>query len=183
MYDLQEGYVFDSHWILSDELFTKRAKFSLKAYPQFQLRWSWPAGLPAGTQPPKDEHGVIRLESQNVAAFQIEDYMPPENELKMRVDFSYADRNVETEPDKFWKNEGKKLNERVESFIGKRKALEQVVAQVVSTSDNPEAKLRKIYARVQQVRNTSFDVEKTEQEQKPAKFRIKDRAQSGPEAR
>jgi hypothetical protein len=169
MYDLQEGYVFDSHWILSDELFTKRAKFSLKAYPQFQLRWSWPAGLPAGTQPPKDEHGVIRLESQNVAAFQIEDYMPPENELKMRVDFSYADRNVETEPDKFWKNEGKKLNERVESFIGKRKALEQVVAQVVSTSDNPEAKLRKIYARVHQVRNTSFDVEKTEQEQKREK--------------
>lgn len=125
MYYLQEGYVFDSHWILSDELFTRRAKFSLKAYPQFQLRWSWPAGLPAGTQPPKDEHGMIRLETQNVPAFQIEDYMPPENELKMRVDFTYSDHGVEREPDKFSKSEGKKLNDRVDSFIGKKKVLEQ----------------------------------------------------------
>lgn len=171
MYDLQEGYVFDSHWILSDELFTRRAKFSLKAYPEFQLRWSWPAGLPAGTQPPKDEHGVIRLETGNVPAFQIEDYMPPENELKMRVDFTYSDHGVEREPDKFWKNEGKKLNDRVESFIGKRKTLEQVAAQVVSPADTPEAKLRKLYARAQQVRNTSFDMEKTEQEQKREKER------------
>src|ERR1700726_1241051 len=79
MYDLQEGYVFDSHWILSDELFTRHAKFSIKASPKFQLRWSCPAGLPAGTQPPKDDHGMIRLETQNVPAFQIEDYMHPED--------------------------------------------------------------------------------------------------------
>ncbi|MCU1241519.1 MAG: hypothetical protein JWO71_2245 [Candidatus Acidoferrum typicum] len=168
-YDLQEGLIFDSHWILSDELFTKHAKFSLKAYPEFMLRWSWPAGLPAGTPPPKDEHGVIRMETQNVPAFQIEDYMPPENELKMRVDFTYSEHDVEREPDKFWKNEGKKLNGRVESFISKRKALEQVVAQAVSPNDAPEEKLRKLYARAQQVRNTSFEMEKTEQEQKREK--------------
>jgi hypothetical protein len=168
-YDLQEGLIFDSHWILSDELFTKHAKFSLKASPEFVLRWSWPAGLPTGTPLPKDERGVIRMETQNVAAFQIEDYMPPENELKMRVDFTYSEHDVEKEPDKFWKNEGKKLNGRVESFTGKRKALEQVVAQVVSASDAPDAKVRKLYARAQQVRNTSFDMEKTEQEQKREK--------------
>jgi hypothetical protein len=167
--DLQEGLIFDSHWILSDELFTKHAKFSLKAYPEFMLRWSWPAGLPAGTPPPKDERGVIRMETQNVPAFQIEDYMPPENELKMRVDFTYSEHDVEREPDKFWKNEGKKLNGRVESFISKRKALEQVVAQAISANDAPEEKLRKLYARAQQVRNTSFEMEKTEQEQKREK--------------
>ena len=165
-YELQEGLIFDSHWILSDELFTKHAKFSLKAYPDFVLRWSWPAGLPAGTPPPKDEHGTIRMEAQNVPAFQIEDYMPPENELKMRVDFSYSEHDVEHEPDKFWKSEGKKLNSRVESFIGKKKALEQAVAQVVSASDTPDQKVRKLYARAQQVRNTSFERERTEQEQK-----------------
>jgi hypothetical protein len=123
--------------------------------------------LPVGTAAPKDEHGMIRLETQNVPAFVIEDYMPPENELKMRVDFAYSDDPVlEKEQDKFWKKEGKKLNGRVEGFVGKKKALEQVVAQVVAASDTPEAKLRKLYARVQQVRNTSFEVEKSEQEQK-----------------
>ena len=167
--DLQEGLIFDSHWILSDELFTKHAKFSLKAYPQFMLRWSWPAGLPPGTPAPKDEHGVIRMETQNVPAFQIEDYMPPENELKMRVDFAYSENDSEREPERFWKKEGKKLNDRVESFLGKRKVLEQTVAQVTTASDTPEQKLRKLYARAQQIRNTSFEAEKTEQEQKREK--------------
>jgi hypothetical protein len=40
------------------------------------------------------------------------------------------------------------------------------VAQIVSPSDTPEMKLQKIYARVQQLRNTSFEVQKTAQEQK-----------------
>src|ERR1700686_4589285 len=125
MEDLQEGLVFDSHWILSNELFTKRAKFSLKPYERFALRWSWPAGLPKGTPAPKEERGVIRMETQDVPAFQIEDYMPPENELKMRVDFTYSENDMEKDPEKFWKKEGKKLNDRVESFLGKRKALDQ----------------------------------------------------------
>jgi transglutaminase-like putative cysteine protease len=164
--DLQEGLVFDSHWILSDELFTKHAKFSLKQYPEFALRWSWPAGLPAGSTPPKEERGVVRLEVQNVPAFQVEDYMPPQNELKMRVDFAYSDGDVESNPEKFWKKEGKKYNDRVEAFIGKKKALEQAVAETVTASDTPEQKLRKLYARAQKVRNTSYETEKTEQELK-----------------
>jgi len=97
-----------------------------------------------GTAAPKDEHGTIRLETQNVPAFLIEDYMPPENELKMRVDFSYSEDALEQDQAKFWKKEGKKLDGRVEGFIGKKKALEQVVAQTVAASDTPEAKLRKL---------------------------------------
>jgi len=81
----------------------------LKPYPQFVLRWSWPAGLPVGTAAPKDEHGTIRLETQNVPAFLIEDYMPPENELKMRVDFSYSEDALEQDQAKFWKKEGKEV--------------------------------------------------------------------------
>src|SRR5262249_31826901 len=87
--DLAEYYVFDSHWILSDELYTRRAKFSLKPYsgPGFSVRWSW-QGLPAEAGQPKDgpDH-IIRLEVANMPAFHTEDYMPPENELKSRVDF------------------------------------------------------------------------------------------------
>lgn len=164
--NLPEGYVFDSRWILSDELFTRHAKFSLKPSGEFALRWSWPIGLPPGTQTPKDEHGIIHLETQNVPAFQIEDFMPPENELKYRVDFVYNENGTEKEPDKFWKSQGKKFNGAVENFVNKRKAMEQAVGQIVSPSDAPEVKLQKIYARVQQFRNTSYELEKTEQEQK-----------------
>jgi transglutaminase-like putative cysteine protease len=169
-YDPEEGYVFDSSWILSEELFTLHGKFTLKPNKEFALRWSWPVGLPAGTAPPKDDHGTIRLEAQKIPAFQVEDYMPPENELKYRVEFTYNDSsNTETEPEKFWKKEGRKLDGEVERFVGKKKAMEQAVAQIVSPSDTPEVKLQKIYAKVQTLRNTSYEVEKTEQEKKREK--------------
>jgi len=164
-------YFTQSRWILSEDLYTRKAKFSLKPVSSIPLRWSWPTGLPTGTNPPKDEHGAIRLETNNVPAFQSEDYMPPENEMKYRVDFIYNADNDEKEADKFWKKEGKKRYEGVDSFINKRKAMEQAVAGMVSPSDTPEAKLQKIYARVQQLRNFSFEAEKTEQEQKREKLK------------
>src|SRR5207302_1594107 len=85
--EFSSAYIFDSHWILSEDLFTKRAKFSLKAYSGFAMRVTWPVGLPEGTNSPTLKGNVVRLETQDVPAFQVEDYMPPENELKYRVDF------------------------------------------------------------------------------------------------
>jgi len=171
--DLSEHFIYDSHWILSEELFTKHAKFSLKPYTSdyipIGVRWSWER-LPAGTQSPKEgpDH-IIRLEASNIPAFQTEDYMPPEDELKSRVDFTYSDESPGKDAAQFWKNRGKKYNGEVESFVSKRKAMEAAVAQIVSPSDPPEVKLQKIYARVQQLRNTSFEVQKTTQEQKREK--------------
>jgi len=71
-YNLAENKVYDSDWLLSDELFTRHAKFSLRPYTNFALRWSWPIGLPAGTAPPKQEAAtkIVRMESQNIPAFQ-----------------------------------------------------------------------------------------------------------------
>ena len=171
MIDFAEYYVFDSHWILSDELFTKAAKFTLKPSNEFALRWSWPNGLPNGAPPPEEGKGVhpqIHMEANNIPAFQVEDDMPPEDAMKFRVDFNYSEGSVETDPDRFWKKEGKKQNDRVESFVGKKKAMEEAVGTIVASSDTPEVKLQKIYARVQKVRNTSYEVEKTVQEQKRA---------------
>jgi hypothetical protein len=170
MVDFKEGYVYDSRWILSEELFTKSAKFTLKPSMDFALQWSWPNGLPEGSKPPVNENNkIIHLEAQDILAFQIEDDMPPENAMKYRVDFIYSDDTLETDPNRFWKKRDKKLYEKVESFVNKRKAMEEAVAQTVAPGDSPETKLRKLYARVQQLRNTSYEVQKTAQEEKRAK--------------
>jgi hypothetical protein len=167
--DLAENFVFNSNWILNHELFTKSAKFSLRPYngenPPMAVRWTW-HNLPAGTATPSEApNKVINLEVSNVAAFQTEDYMPPENELKARVDFIYSEDNFEKDSAVYWKKRGKKLDGQLESFVGKRKAMEQAVGEIVAPGDSPGVKLQKIYARVQQLRNTSFEEEKTEQEQ------------------
>jgi hypothetical protein len=171
--DLDENQLFNSNWILNDELFTRKAQFSLKpyvgTYQPFSLRWSWNT-LPTGCVPPKQgPDRIVRMEASNVPGFQTEDYMPPPEELRSRVDFIYEEGLMETDQARYWKQVGKKRNGDLESFVGKRKAMEQAVSQIVSPGDSQDVKLRKIYDRVQQIRNTTYEVQKTDQEAKRAK--------------
>ncbi len=173
--DLKENFIYDSHWILSNELFTKSARFSLKPYENnyfpMHLRWAW-QGLPPGSEAKEGPDRVVRMEATNIPAFHREDFMPPANELMSRVDFIYSEDLPENDEASFWKKVGKKRNGQLESFIGKHKSMEEAVAQIVSPTDSPETKLRKIYDRVQQVRNTSYELRKTEQEEKRDKEKI-----------
>lgn len=167
---LPEGYVYDSSWLLSEELFTKYAKFTMRPSAEFSLKTTWPRGLPPETQPPVDDHHIIHLETNNVEAFQIEDYMPPQDDMKYRVEFMYS-RAQETDADKFWNEVAKGSYHRAEMFTDKRKAMEQAVSEIIAASDTPEQKLQKIYARCQKVRNTSFEREKTQQESNREKLK------------
>jgi hypothetical protein len=169
-FDLAEHLIYDSHWILSEDLFTRLGVFSLKPFNRpgspISVRWAW-QGLPPGTEPPKQAaDGVVRLESRNIPAFQREDFMPPENELKSRVDFLYSDHSGNNTPEVYWKSFASERYSELDHFINKRNAMEQAVAQIVSPQDPPEEKLKKIYYRVQQMRNTSYEPTRTEQEAK-----------------
>jgi hypothetical protein len=173
--DLPEFYIYNSSWILSEELFTKHARFSLRPfksnYMMMNLRWSW-QGLPPGTpQPSKDADGTVRLESSNIPPFEAEDFMPPANELKSRVNFIYSREISQPDPEKFWALRGKFLNDQLESFLGKH-SMTAEVGEIYLPSDPPEVKLRKIYDRVQQIRNTSYETRKTLQEEKRDKEKI-----------
>jgi hypothetical protein len=107
---------------------------------------------------------IVRMEAHDIPAFQREDFMPPDNEVKSRVDFIYSRDLLENDANRFWKQLGKKRNGALEDFVGKRKAMEEAVGQIVSPKDAAEVKLRKIYDRVQQIRNTSYEIRKTAQE-------------------
>ena len=103
--DLSEHYVYESHWILSDELFTKKAVFSLKPfksnYLPIYLHWTW-QGLPPGSEVKQGADGIIRMEATNIPAFQTEDFMPPANEVKSGG--LHLQRGFRRErPEQFWK--------------------------------------------------------------------------------
>lgn len=170
--DLNQDFIYDSHWILSNELFTKKGKFSLNPYhgnENLNIRWSWQG---VSTPPKSGPDHIVRLEISDVPAFQTEDFMPPQNEMKARVDFIYSEGLLEKDEAKFWKNAGKKMNGNVESFINRRKAMEQAVSGIVSPNDTPEQKAEKLYLRVQKLRNTSFEVQKSEQEKQRDKEKV-----------
>jgi transglutaminase-like putative cysteine protease len=172
--NLSGYWIFNSHWILNEELFTRKAEFSIKPYETsgsapISLSYVWNA-LPPGTDLPKEGKGhITRMEAKNIPAFQAEDYMPPESEMKSRVDFIYANGAEPKDQATFWATTGKNWNEYLEKFIGKKKAMEEAVGQIVAPGDTQEVKLRKIYDRVQEIRNTSYEVQKTDQEQKRAR--------------
>jgi hypothetical protein len=168
-------WFWNSQWILSQELFTKKAKFSLMEFTDFRdsyhiyFRWSWNS-LPKGVTPPKeDPDHILRWEATDIPAFQPEEFMPPENQLKFPVDLIYSEERFQNKPSVYWEKGGKRWNENLERFLGKQKAMEEAVAQIVLPGDSPEVKLQKIYARVQHLRNTSFELDKTVQEKKRAK--------------
>jgi hypothetical protein len=166
-HNLTPGYVFDSRWILSEELFTRLARFSLVPSGDFAMTYSWPIGLPPGSEPPLSKGGRIRLEVRDVPAFVSEEDMPPENELKYRVEFDYrSEGTIPKDPEVYWRNFAKQRFREIDNFVDERRAMEQALAQVVQPADTPEQKLRKIYARCQALRNLSFEHEKTEQETK-----------------
>jgi transglutaminase-like putative cysteine protease len=174
-YTLDLKHAYSSHWILSESLYTKEVRFSLRPftgrYYPVSLRWSWHL-LPPGSEPKEGPDKVIRMNANDIAAFQTEDYMPPPNELKSRVDFMYETELPERDPDQFWKKIGKRRNDAMEGFVGKQKAMEQAVAQIIAPTDSPDAKLHKIYDRVQHLRNTSYELRKTEQEEKRDKEKV-----------
>ena len=58
------------------------------------------------------------------------------------------------------------MSEDVDKFLNKKSALQADVAHTVNADDPPDVKLRKIYARVQKIRNLSIEDAKSEKEEK-----------------
>jgi uncharacterized protein DUF3857 len=153
-----------ARWTVQDELFTRRARFSLRPLPKANLQWSW-RGLPKDVAPRREPDGTVQLDVENIPAFQEEEYMPPEVVLKSRVDLYYIVGFAST-PEWFWEQQGKQQAEGIEKFIGGHKSMERAVREIIAPNDSPETKLRKIYARVQQIRYLSYEHARSEQELK-----------------
>ena len=177
IYDLADYWIYSSYWTISADLFTRKAEFSLRPYERFPVQWSWPAGLPEGTNPPVEgQDQIVRMTSVNVPPFLVEDHMPPEDEVKYRILFVYSEDGFESDPDKFWRKFGKKQFDQTEKFMDRRKAMEQALGEIVAPNDSPEVKLKKIYGRCQQIKNRNF--ERKDEQAKDEKYKPNDNVES-----
>jgi hypothetical protein len=167
--------LYPTQWTVQEGLFTRRARFTNYPYQGATAPASFyrTFGLAPNQVPQKQKDGSLRLDLENIPAFEEEEYLPPEVELKSRVEFFYS-AHAQESPQDFWKRTGKERNEQVDRFTNKRGAIQQVVAQTTSPSDSPEAKLRKLYASAQQVRNLDYENEKTQKEGKRENLKSND---------
>jgi hypothetical protein len=164
--------LYDESWTLSSDLYTREGHFSIlpfnSSYQNFPLYFRQ-FGLPSTVTPTKQSDGsTYALTVHDIPGIWDEAYMPPQRTLEARIEFYHRDEDTPTNEtqDHFWARTGKRWNDEVEHFIGKKNALEPEVAKTVSSDDSPEVKLRKLYARAQQVRNLSDEDSKSEKEAK-----------------
>ncbi len=175
------GIITDNSWTIQHELYTVKESFRMKPYSGeiegFENGYQVAAlysHMPNNIKPVQ-KGGGYELDVENMPAFESEGYMPPEEDLKPQMRFFYISTGSST-PDKFWQDAGRKWNDDAEHFIGNRKEISQAAAQAIGNETDPEQKLRKLYARAQQVRNLTYERERTEQEQKKEKIKANQNA-------
>lgn len=189
----QDHILLPPEWEVQRELFQRKAYFKFipfqnhgsmyiqLAHGQIANGLAWCSFLSNGMQPQRHElpvstfattHDVgfwVDLNMNDIPAFVEEPYMPPPNMLKLRVYFYYQQN---TKMDDYWKAEGKFWNKDVEEFVAKNRGVDDAVAKIVSPSDSPEQKVRKIYAFVGSLENQDYIPERTKQEDKVLDLKV-----------
>lgn len=125
--------------------------------------------LPSGTQVRSGMDGYD-LVVENVPPLVNEEYMPPMESVSYRVIFYYSGYRS---GDEFWKQEGKYWSKSVDRFAQPSAKLQAAVQQLSAPGDSQEQKLRKTYAAVMQLENTSFTREHSAEESKAEGLKIK----------
>jgi hypothetical protein len=169
-YMIKRKEIAASEWRLQSSLFTLHARFSIKP-PKFEgafvdfpvLRWT-PLNVKQDLRPNTNPDGSVSLELNNIPAFEAEDFALPEQELMPRFEFYYLSIRMSVES--YWAELLKAWSHDVESFLGKPRELQEAATSIVGASDSDEQKLRKIYTRVQRLRNLSHEVGRTSQQSK-----------------
>ena len=175
------GYVRDNSWTIQHELYTVKENFRMKAFSG-QIKGleggyrvaALYSHMPNNIKPLQKGEGY-ELDVDNMPAFESEGYMPPEEDLKPQMRFFYVSTGNST-PDKFWQDAGRRWNDEAEHFIGNRKEISQAAADAIGNETDPEQKLRKLYARAQQVRNLTYERERSDIELKKEKLKANQNA-------
>lgn len=162
--------IHTSRWTLQRELPVLKESIWLKPYEKEYSSFFSYVGLPKGKVPIRDrDHFYLELE--NVPAFEKEPNAPPEEQLKARVDFYYQLGSV-TDEGAFWLETSRSFAKIIEGFIGKSGGtVASTAKKLVEGAQSPREKLERLYGRVQELRNLSYEKEQTEQEQKRSNLR------------
>ncbi len=133
-------------------------------------------GLPAGKDLVKNKDGTFELLIDDLPAFEEESYVPPQYELKPVVWLYYSPSRFAT-ADEMWKKMAADTAQSTESLLNPTSLIRDTALATVNSDDTTEVKLRKLYARVQSIRNLRFEREKTTEEEKREKLKDNNRTE------
>ena len=115
-----------------------------------------------------DINGNYTLDLLDIPPIPSDDWMPPLNTIKWRLEFYYVHAASTAN---FWVSEGKQWAKDSEHFANPSGFLKNAASQIISPGDSDEQKARKIYAAVMKLDNTRFSRTKSEAERKAEKLK------------
>jgi Domain of Unknown Function with PDB structure (DUF3857)/Transglutaminase-like superfamily len=167
-----------SAWPVQGDLFTLKENLRFRAYQGLvMVPTEWTSAIPRSqvsysylnqidlSVPERKQGNLMELELQNVPKFDAEEYMPPEDDFRPVLLFYYGGREMSS-PDNFWDEWQKSITLYVDKFIGNSREIQGAAAQAIGGETDPEKKLRRLYSRAQQIRNLTFERERTARENK-----------------
>jgi hypothetical protein len=165
-YDPQ-GPLPQPEWIIQQAFFVHKAHYLFQpSYRGTSIAWS--SHPKPGTEIACNNQGRCTYDVEDVPAVPHEDWMPPLNSLRMRVQFYYGGFR---DSNQFWQEYGKDWAREMEKFANGDKAIKNAVAGLVSASDTEEQKAKKLYDAVMKLENTDFTRKKSSEERKKEKIK------------
>ncbi|MGD0445556.1 MAG: DUF3857 domain-containing protein [Edaphobacter sp.] len=183
-----DHYFLNPDWYIQSDLFTRKAHYAWRptdkqlitgdGREQLTSSIAWFPILPDGTElkhtqvpgagPIGGPQNVFELDVNNIPPAPNEDFMPPIRALTYRVLFFYTPYRTGAE---FWKNETKFWSKTRDKFIGPGPAVTAAVKDLVAPTDTQDQKLRKLYAAVMKLENTSYTRAHSSAEEKAEGFK------------
>ena len=163
-------------WLVQHELYAVKEEFSIRKYTGVISGVNGPVVLALFKDLPKEANvqekgdGFV-LQMANVPAFESEPYMPPPENFMYRVTMAYGGSEL-SNTEKFWQDAGRRWYGEAERFIGDARSVREAAAAAVGQEVDRERRLRKLYARAQQIRNLSFERERSEEELKKENLKV-----------
>ncbi len=158
------------HWTVQHDLFAVKEHLRFKYDKHYSIRWLPTPGL--GKSPEHDlKAGVLQMDVENVSPFEAEEQMPPEESYKLQMRFFYTNPFMSS-PSAFWFQTGQWWSRGIDYYVGEHKEIKSAAEEAIGGQTDPEKKLRKLYARAQQVRNLSYERHRTGKEQKQEELKV-----------
>lgn len=151
-------------WNIQQQYFVRAAHYSLKTPDGLEATDTrWISNLPADAHLDRSKNR-IELDVVNVPARPNEDLLPPLTSIAYNVRFFFWDKPR----GRFWGETGADVDDRWFEYYRPRKALKDVVHDLILPTDSDEVKLHKIYDAVQKFENTDLTRARTIREDKQA---------------
>src|SRR5262249_13380500 len=163
-------------WQVQRELYLKHGEFRVVGIKGTVLQFYKIAMSDAVSPIPQPDRG-LSLEVRDVPPYEEEEFSPPEQMIRSSVKLFYVNTKDCTS-NVFWGFFAQYRLNYFEGFVANGKSIGKETSRILSPADTPEEKLRKIYARVQQIRPLSAEPNKTEKQEKQEHIKPNENAQA-----